>query len=74
MEKSPEVAMLDLNPQVIKKDGKKEFVILPYEEFVRIQEQLEDYEDLQILRQATEKEREDPTIGLEEAKRKFDLD
>ena len=69
-----EVAMLDLNPQVIKKNGKKEFVILPYEEFVRIQEQLEDYEDLQILRQATEKEREDPTIGLEEAKRKLDLD
>ncbi len=66
--------MLDLNPQVIKKNGKKEFVILPYEEFVRIQEQLEDYEDLQILRQATEKEREDPTIGLEEAKRKLDLD
>ena len=69
-----EVAMLDLNPQVIKKNGKKEFVILPYEEFVRIQEQLEDYEDLQILRQAKEKEREDPTIGLEEAKRKLDLD
>ena len=66
--------MLDLNPQVIKKDGKKEFVILPYEEFLKIQEQLEDYEDLQILRQATEKEREDPTIGLEEAKRKLDLD
>jgi PHD/YefM family antitoxin component YafN of YafNO toxin-antitoxin module len=60
MEKSPEVAMLDLNPQVIKKDGKKEFVILPYEEFVRIQEQLEDYEDLQILRDAKAKEHDAP--------------
>ena len=52
--------MLDLNPQVIKKDGKKEFVILPYEEFVRIQEQLEDYEDLQILRDAKAKEHDAP--------------
>jgi PHD/YefM family antitoxin component YafN of YafNO toxin-antitoxin module len=69
-----EVTMLDLNPQVIEKNGKKEFVILPYEDFVKIQEHLEDYEDLRILRDAKAKEHDAPTIGLEEARRKLDLE
>jgi len=30
-----------LHPQVIEKKGKKEFVVLPYEEFLSIQEALE---------------------------------
>ncbi|MGH8613559.1 MAG: hypothetical protein ACREYF_16470 [Gammaproteobacteria bacterium] len=37
--------MIELHPQVIEKDGKKEFAVLPYDEFVRVQEELEDYED-----------------------------
>lgn len=37
---------MELNPQVIQKKGKREFVVLPYEEFVKIVELLEDYEDL----------------------------
>jgi hypothetical protein len=42
--------LMELNPQVIQKKGKREFVILPYEEFVKIVEFLEDYEDLRDLR------------------------
>ncbi len=30
--------MLNLNPQYLFKDGKEEFVILPIEEFIKIQE------------------------------------
>jgi transposase len=37
---------MNLHPQVIEKDGKKEFVILPYDEFVGLQASLENYEDL----------------------------
>lgn len=44
--------MMDLNPQILEKDGNKEFVILPYEEFLKMQEELENYEDLRILREA----------------------
>jgi hypothetical protein len=38
--------MIELHPQIIEKDGKKEFAVLPYDEFVKVQEELEDYEDL----------------------------
>jgi hypothetical protein len=31
---------MELNPQVIQKKGKREFVVLPYEEFVKIVELL----------------------------------
>lgn len=43
---------MSIHPQVIEKEGKKEFVVLPYEEFLAIKENLEDYEDLKDLREA----------------------
>ncbi|MGL5019648.1 MAG: type II toxin-antitoxin system Phd/YefM family antitoxin [Luteolibacter sp.] len=42
---------MSIHPQIIEKDGVKEFVILPYEEFLQIQEELEDFEDLKTLRE-----------------------
>lgn len=42
---------MSIHPQIIEKDGKKEFVVLPYEEFLRLQDELEDYEDLRTLRE-----------------------
>ena len=41
---------MSIHPQIIEKNGKKEFVVLPYEEFLRVQEALEDYDDLRTLR------------------------
>ena len=41
---------MTIHPQIIEKEGKKEFVVLPYEEFLEHQEALEDYEDLKTLR------------------------
>jgi hypothetical protein len=38
----------------VKKNGKKDYVVLPYEEFLRVQEELEDYDDLRALREAKE--------------------
>ena len=63
--------MVSLRAQIIKKDGKKEYAVLPYEEFLRVQEELEDYEDLRCLREAKEIERDAPTIGLAELKKKI---
>jgi PHD/YefM family antitoxin component YafN of YafNO toxin-antitoxin module len=42
---------MPIHPQIIEKDGRKEFVVLPYEEFLQLQEELEDYHDLLRLRQ-----------------------
>ena len=55
--------------QIIKKNGKKEFAVLPYADFLRIQEDLEDYEDLCRLREAKESEKGAPTVGLRDLKR-----
>jgi hypothetical protein len=60
---------MELTAQIIKKNGKKEFVVLPYNEFRKIQEELASYEDLRCLREAKIKERDTPTIGISELKK-----
>lgn len=63
--------MVTLHAQIINKDGKKEYVVLPYDEFLRLQEELQDYEDLRCLREAKEAERDELTIGMDELKKKI---
>lgn len=63
--------MVTLHAQIIKKNGKKDYVVLPYEEFLKVQEELEDYDDLRSLREAKETERDAPTIRMAELKRKI---
>jgi PHD/YefM family antitoxin component YafN of YafNO toxin-antitoxin module len=41
-----------MKAQIIEKHGKKEFAIIPYKDFLRMQEDLEDYIDLKDLRRA----------------------
>jgi hypothetical protein len=55
-----------LHPQLIEKEGKKEFVVLPYEEFLQIQEALEDFEDLRELRKEREETMDSPSRSLRE--------
>ncbi len=66
--------MITIRPKILEKDGKKEFVVLTYEEFLKIQEELENYEDLKELRKAKEEEAEAPAITLEEAKKELGLE
>ncbi|MDO8955255.1 MAG: type II toxin-antitoxin system Phd/YefM family antitoxin [Deltaproteobacteria bacterium] len=63
--------MVSLRAQIIKKNGKKEYAVLPYEEFLKVQEELEDYDDLRCLREAKEAEKAAPTIGIAELKKKI---
>lgn len=62
--------MVTLNAQIIKKEGKKEYVV-PYDEFLKIQEELHNYEDLRCLREAKEAEKNAPTIGIDELKKQI---
>lgn len=62
--------MVILNAQIIKKKGKNEYAVLPYEEFLKIQEELQNYEDLQCLREAKEVEKNAPTVGIDEIKKR----
>jgi hypothetical protein len=60
--------MAYLNPQIIEKDGKKEFVVLPYEEFLKLEEDIACYDDLRLLRDAKEEEQNAPSVSFEKAK------
>lgn len=57
---------MSIHPQVIEKEGKKEFVVLPYEEFLAIKESLEDFEDLKELREAKAESASESTVKLDE--------
>jgi len=65
--------MLELHPDILVKNGKKEFAVLPYEEFVALQELLEDAEDLLTLRAAKRAEQDAPTTSFEQVKRELEL-
>jgi hypothetical protein len=41
-----------MTAQIIEKNGRKEFAVLPYREFLRIQEILEDYADICAINKA----------------------
>ena len=56
--------MRKLHPEILKKNGKKQFVVLPYEEFVAIQERLADADDLMMLRKAKRAEGRKRSIPL----------
>ena len=63
--------MVTLHPNILEQNGKKQFVVITYGEFLKIQEELSDYEDLQELRQAKKVEKNAPTLSLEEAKKEL---
>lgn len=51
-----------MNAQIIKKNGQKEFVVIPYTDFLQMQQTIEDYEDLTDLRKAKAKTANEPSI------------
>jgi PHD/YefM family antitoxin component YafN of YafNO toxin-antitoxin module len=65
--------MMKLHPEFLVKNGKKEFVVLPYEEFLELQERLADAESLMELRKAKRAEEKRKSIPLTEVKRRLDI-
>lgn len=65
--------MIELHPEILKKNGKSEFVVLPYEEFAALRDLLDDYEDLLDLRAAKREEDSEASIPLDEVKSEFGL-
>ena len=64
---------MQIHPQFLKKNGKEEFVVLPYEEFVALQELLADAEDVLDLREAKRAEGDEPAVPLSEVKKRFGM-
>lgn len=62
---------MTLHPEILIKDGKKQFAVLPYEEFVSLKERLEEMEDLLELRKAKKTEGRKRTVSLARVKRQL---
>ena len=64
VELMPKGEIMKLHPQVIEREGKNEFVVLPYEEFQALTELINDYEDLKDLREAKEEAKSEKSVPL----------
>ena len=64
---------MKLHLTILSKNGKKQFAILPYEEFVTLQHRLANLEDLTALRKAKCSEGRKLTIPLQDAKKSLDI-
>lgn len=65
--------MMTLHAEILVKNGKKQFAVLPYEEFVLLKERMEDMEDLLQLRKAKKAEGRKRSVSLASAKRQLNL-
>ncbi len=64
---------IKLHPEFLTKNGVKQFAVLTYQEYVALQEWLEDAEDLLDLRTAQKEEANAPTISLSEMEKEFKI-
>lgn len=65
--------MVAIHPNILERNGQKAFVVLPYEEFLEMEEALEQYEDLKQLREAKVEEATAPTLSLDAVKEELGL-
>jgi uncharacterized heparinase superfamily protein len=65
--------MVTLHPKMLELDGKMAFAVLPYEEFVRIEEELHDFEDLKELRAAKAEEADASTTSLSSVRAELNI-
>ena len=64
---------LTIKPEFLTKGGKRQFAVLPYEDFVAMQQRMEDMEDLVELRRAKRAEGRKPGISLAEARNRLGI-
>ena len=65
--------MIQLNPIFLEKGGKKEFAVLPFEEFEQIMEVLLDYQDIKDLRLTKSEEETAQGMSLTEVRKEFNI-
>lgn len=65
--------MMTLHPNILEQEGKKQFVVIPYSEFIALQEELQDFYDLKELRKAKNEEGSAPALSFDAAKKELGL-
>ena len=64
---------VDIHPNIVECDGQKAFVVLPYEEFLMLEEELQQYEDIKQLCAAKAEESNATTTSLDDVKKEVEL-
>ena len=64
---------IELHPEFLTKNGEKQFAVLSYQEYVALQEWVEDAEDLLDLRAAKVAEGDKPTFSLAQIEKEFGI-
>ena len=65
---------VELHPEFLSAGGRKQFAVIPYDEFVRLQEWIEDTLDLHEIRLAREENKDQPTYSLDEVKEQLGIE
>ena len=65
--------MLPLHPNILEKNGVKEFAVLPFDEYLALKEELQNYEDLKNLKEAKSLEENHVGMNLNDAKKEWGL-
>ena len=60
--------MTKLHPQILKQDGKPNFVVLPYKEYLAIREELADLRNSRAIRDAAKADAGKTRLSLAEAR------
>ena len=61
--------MINIHPEILKKNKKEEFAILDFNEYQSLLEYIQDLEDLLDLREAKQETKNEPTISLDQVKK-----
>jgi hypothetical protein len=65
--------MVAIHPNILEHDGRKAFAVLSYEEFLMVEEELQQFEDLKQLREAKAEEADAPTMSLDAVRKELGL-
>lgn len=65
---------IELHPEFLSSGGKKQFAVLTYEEFVALEEWIEDTHDLHALRLAREENRNEPSYTIDEVRKELGIE
>ena len=64
---------IELHPEFLTKDGRREFAVLRYEEFVVLEEWLQDMSDLLEIRDGRKETQDEPNVTLDDMEKEFGL-
>jgi hypothetical protein len=65
---------IELHPEFLTSGGERQFAVIPYDEFVALQEWIEDTQDMFDLRLAREENKDAPTYTIEEVRKDLGIE